>query len=202
MKKVDLRKQLKHVYTASAKEAALVEVPKMNFLMVDGAGDPNTAPEFQQAVEALYGVAFALKFMLKKRGEADYTVMGLEGLWWAEDMREFSIEDKGNWKWTLMIAQPDFVTREHYAEALAQVRAKKDSPALAKIRFGAFEEGLCAQVMHLGPYSEEGPTITRLHQFIAQSGHKLRGKHHEIYLSHPRRTAPEKMRTILRQGVR
>jgi hypothetical protein len=202
MKKVDLRKQLKHLYTASAKEPALVEVPKMNFLMVDGAGDPNTAPEFQQAVEALYGVAFTLKFMLKKRGEADYTVMGLEGLWWAEDMREFSVEDKSNWKWTLMIAQPDFVTREHYAEALAQVRAKKDSPALAKIRFGAFEEGLCAQVMHLGPYSEEGPTIARLHQFIAESGHRLRGKHHEIYLSDPRRSAPEKMRTILRQGVR
>ncbi len=202
MKKVDLRKQLKHLYTASAKEPALVEVPKMNFLMVDGAGDPNTSTEFQQAVEALYGVAFTLKFMLKKRGEADYTVMGLEGLWWAEDMREFSIEDKSNWKWTLMIAQPDFVTREHYAEALAQVGAKKDLPALAKIRFGAFEEGLCAQVMHLGPYSEEGPTIARLHQFIAESGHKLRGKHHEIYLSDPRRCAPEKMRTILRQGVR
>jgi len=198
--KLDLKKELRHLYQPSAKEVVAVEVPPMNFLMVDGEGDPNRVPEFQEAVEALYGVSYTLKFMLKKSElAADYVVMPLEGLWWTEDMCEFSMDNKDMWKWTLMIIQPDLVTADQVAEAIRQLAEKKNPPALGKLRFERFEEGRAAQILHMGPYDQEPATIEKLHDFITQEGSTPTGKHHEIYLSDPRRTRPERLKTILRQ---
>jgi len=175
----------------------------MNFLMVDGAGNPNTAQEYKDSVEALYSVSYALKFMIKK-GEAavDYGVMPLEGLWWADDMTQFSVENKDIWKWTAMIVQPEYVTKDVFMKAIEQVRKRKSLPALPKMRFESFHEGLAAQIMHLGPYSDEDPTIEKLHNFIGKQGHELREKHHEIYLTDPQKSAPEKMKTVIRQPVK
>ena len=201
MEKIDLLKTLKPLYRASTKEMALVDVPAMNFLMIDGVGDPNTAPAYSQAVEVLFMVSYALKFMVKKGPLAiDYGVMPLEGLWWVDDMSKFSVADKSNWQWTAMIMQPSFVTPEMVATAIADVQAKKHPPAISQIRLASFAEGKCAQVLHVGPFSEEGPTIARLHQFIDERGQRS-GKHHEIYLSDIRRTAPEKWKTIIRQPM-
>ena len=202
MAKVDFKKELKHLYSASAKEVAVVDVPTMNFIMIDGAGDPNTVPEFQEAMGALYPVSYTLKFMLKKSVGFDYVVSPPEGLWWTDDMGRFSVAKKEAWKWTLMIMQPEQVTAELYDEAVAQVRKKKNPPALSKLRLEPFCEGPSVQILHIGPYAAEGPTITKLHHFARENGYRLHGKHHEIYLSDPRRAAPEKMKTILRQPVR
>jgi len=201
--KVDFKKELKHLYNPSSKEATIVDVPGMNFLMVDGAGNPNTAQAYKDAVEALYAMSYALKFMVK-RGEAavDYSVMPLEGLWWADDMTQFSVENKEIWKWTSMIMQPQYVTKDLFTKAIEQVRKRKSLPALPEIRFESLREGLAAQIMHLGPYSAEGPTIEKLHNVIKENGYELRGKHHEIYLTDPQRSAPEKMKTVIRQPVR
>ncbi len=202
MEKVDFKKQLKHLYRPSAKEPVVVQVPAMNFLMIDGEGDPNSAVAYKEAVEALYAVAYALKFLVKKGPQAvDYGVLPLEGLWWVEDMRQFSVEDKGAWQWTMMIMQPDYVTAELYAAALVQIEAKKNPPALGRMRFESFDEGLSAQIMHIGPYAAEAPTIATLHQFIVDQGHERRGKHHEIYMGDPRRTAPERLKTVIRQPM-
>jgi hypothetical protein len=203
MIKVDFKQELKHLYHPSSKEAVMVDVPEINFLMVDGVGNPNTAQEYKDAVEALYSVSYTLKFMVKK-GEAavDYGVMPLEGLWWTDDMTQFSVENKDIWKWTSMIMQPKYITRDLFHKAIEQVNKKKSLPALSRIRFESFSEGAAAQVMHLGPYSAEGPTVERLHNFIMESGRELRGKHHEIYLTDPQRTAPEKMKTVIRQPVK
>lgn len=202
MMKVDFKKELKQLYKPSPKEVVVVDVPEMNFLMIDGVGDPNTAQEYKDAIEALYSVSYALKFMVKKGESAiDYAVMPLEGLWWVDDMTQFSMENKDAWKWTAMIMQPEYVTEGLVNAALRQVEKKKNPPALSKIRFESFHEGLSAQIMHIGPYSAEGPTIERLHNFIKENGYELRGKHHEIYLSDPRRSAPEKMRTVIRQPM-
>lgn len=199
--KLDLKKTLKRFYNPSAKQCVVVDVPAMNFLMLDGAGDPNTSPVFQTAVEMLYAVSYTLKFMLKKQGAADYAVMPLEGLWWTPDMAEFTIEDKSNWLWTLMIAQPPFITAEQVAAAKAEAARKKELPALDGLRFEPYHEGLAAQIMHLGPFAAEGPTIAKLHAFIAHQGYALTSKHHEIYLSDFRRTAPEKLKTVIRQPI-
>jgi hypothetical protein len=202
MAKIDFKKHLKHLYQPSAKEAVVVDVPEMNFLMIDGAGDPNTSQEYQDAIEALYAVAFTLKFMVKKQDpEVDYVVPPLEGLWWAQEMDAFAMGDKDAWEWTAMIMQPEVVTRELVDEAVREVARKKDPPALPKIRFESYPEGLSVQIMHIGPYSEEAPTIQKLHAFAQQNGYQLRGKHHEIYLSDPRRTAPDRLKTVIRQPV-
>jgi hypothetical protein len=202
MSTVDLKKDLKHLYNPSAKEVSVVDVPPMNFLMIDGAGDPNVSLEYQQAMEALFSLSYALKFRVKKSNGVDYAVMPLEGLWWTDDPGQFSMSNKGIWKWTAMIMQPEYVTGELFAEALAEVRRKKDLVALDRVRFESYHEGLSAQIMHIGPYAAEEPTIARLHSFIRENGYELSGKHHEIYLSDPRRTAPEKLRTVLRQPIR
>jgi hypothetical protein len=199
MTKLDLIKTLKPLYNPSAKEPALVEVPPLNFLLADGEGDPNTSQDFHEIMMALYGAAYTLKFGLKKAAGFDWKVMPLEGLWWMENMAEFSLERKEDWLWTLMIAQPDFITPDQVEVAKAELQRKKNPPSLSQVRFERYEEGSAAQIMHIGPFSEERPTIARLHEFIAQSGHQLRGKHHEIYLSDPRRTPPEKLKTIIRQ---
>ncbi len=199
--KVDLKKTLKDLYSPSAKEPQTVTVPEMSFLMVDGHGDPNTSPDYAAAIQTLYTLSYTLKFMVKKAGGADYTVMPLEGLWWSKDMTDFLSGNKGNWDWTAMIMQPDFINAGLVEEALKAARAKKPVPVLAPVRFASFDEGLSVQIMYLGPYANEGPTIQRLHKFITDSGHKLRGKHHEIYIGNPQRTAPEKLKTIIRQPM-
>lgn len=202
MQKIDLKKTLKHFYLPSASKVAQVEIPPMNYLMVDGAGDPNTEKSYQEAVEALFTLSYTLKFMTKKGPLAmDYGVMPLEGLWWADDMAAFSVEDKANWKWTLMIMQPDFITPEMVAAATAKVGKKKNPAALNKVRFEEFAEGVAAQILHIGPFAEEGPTIERIHRFIADSGHQRVGKHHEIYLSDIRKADPKKWKTVIRQPM-
>ncbi|UCF99477.1 MAG: GyrI-like domain-containing protein [Spirochaetaceae bacterium] len=202
MQKIDYKKRLKQLYSAPAKAPVIVEVPLLNFIMVDGAGDPNTSEQFQQAVEALFSASYTLKFMIKKGPLAvDYGVLPLEGVWWAEDMTAFATADKASWKWTLMIMQPEYVTPELVRQALEQTAKKKDLPALAHLRFETFHEGLSAQVLHIGPFSAEGPTIERLHRFIRDNGYRRRGKHREIYLSDLRRAEPEKLKTIIRQPV-
>lgn len=202
MKTLDWKKELKPLYQPSTKEVVTVDVPALNFLMVDGKGDPNTAQEYADAVEALFTVAYSVKFMVKKGALAiDYGVMPLEGLWWADDMSKFSTEDKSNWLWTMMIAQPPFVTPAMVETVIAEVKRKKNPASLAKLRFEEFDEGRCAQIMHVGPFSEEGPNIARVHDFIVASGNRLRGKHHEIYLSDIRKADPAKWKTIIRQPM-
>ncbi len=199
--KVDFKREYRDLYKAG-REPALVDVPELAFLMVDGHGDPNTAAEYTQAIEALYTVSYTLKFTIKRSpGGFDYGVMPLEGLWWVEDMTRFDVSEKSDWDWTAMIMQPDEVMQDLLEEALASATAKKSLPAAAKLRLERWQEGPSAQIMHVGPYSAEGPTIERLHAFIAESGRGLRGKHHEIYLGDPRRTAPEKLKTVIRQPV-
>ncbi len=201
MEVVDLKKELKPLYQPSAKEVVVVDVPAMNFLMVDGQGDPNASQPFSDAIEALFSVAYTVKFMIKKGALAiDYGVMPLEGLWWADDMTKFSQEDKSNWKWTVMIMQPSFVTREIIEDAIVEVKKKKNPSSLSSVRFETFSEGRSAQIMHIGPFSEEGPTILKVHQFIDTVSHR-RGKHHEIYMSDIRRAHPSKWKTIVRQPM-
>jgi hypothetical protein len=201
MPKLDLKKEYREFYNPSAKECAVVDVPELLFLMIDGSGDPNTSVAYREALEALYAVSYTLKFLSKQTLDIDYVVMALEGLWWTEDMADFSEDDKSAWDWTSMMMQPAHLTATHVAAATQQVREKKNPPALDRIRFEPFREGLSVQIMHIGPYAEEAPTIARLHQFAADSGYRLRGKHHEVYLGDPRRTAPEKLRTVIRQPV-
>ncbi len=202
MEKINFKKELKHLYQPSAKEVVQVEVPKMTYLMLDGAGDPNTSNDYQVGVEVLFSLSYAIKFMAKKGALAiDYGVMPLEGLWWADDMSRFSINDKADWQWTMMIMQPDFVTPAMVKEAMAEVKRKKNPTALEKVRFESLEEGICVQLMHIGPFSAEGPAIERLHGFIAESGHKPIGKHHEIYLSDIRKTVAANWKTVIRQPM-
>ena len=202
MEKIDYKKELKHLYKPSPKTVVIVDVPEMNFLMIDGQGDPNTSKEYSSAVEALYAVSYSLKFMIK-RGElrVDYGVMPLEGLWWVDDMSQFSIDDKNSWEWTSMIMQPEYVTQDLFAVACDKVEKKKNPVALSKIRFESFTESKAAQTMHLGPFSEEGPTIERIHNFIRDNGYSRTGKHHEIYLSDIRKAAPENWKTVIRQPM-
>lgn len=201
MTKIDFKKELKPFYQASAKQVVEVEVPPFNYLMVDGIGDPNTAPAYAQAVEALFSVAYTAKFMLKKgTPSVDYAVMPLEGLWWMDDMAQFSTADKSQWKWTLMIMQPHLVSPATINAAMDAVQKKKALPGLERLRFAPFAEGRCAQVLHVGPFSEEGPTIERLHQFIDARAQRS-GKHHEIYLSDIRKADPKNWKTILRQPM-
>ena len=203
MGKIDYKKEFSDLYKASAKKPHIVDVQEMNFLMVDGLGDPNSSQDFSNAIEALYSLSYTLKFAIKMGPTAvDYGVPPLEGLWWADDCSAFKEGRKDEWEWTLMIMQPEFVTPDLLAGATEKVRAKKDPVALSKVRFESFCEGPAAQIMHVGPYSEEGPTIEKLHEFICDSGYTLAGKHHEIYLGDPRRAAPEKLRTIIRQPMK
>jgi hypothetical protein len=200
--KLDYKKQLKHLYQPSAKAVVQVEVPTLNYLMVDGTGDPNSAPAYAEAVEALFTVAYTIKFMIKKGPAAiDYGVMPLEGLWWADDMAAFTTADKAKWLWTMMIMQPEPVTAPVVEAALAEVKKKKNPPGLARVRFEALSEGTCAQILHLGPFSEEGPAVEAVHAYIDARGQRT-GKHHEIYLSDIRKSDPAKWKTVIRQPMR
>ena len=211
MKSLDLKKQYKHLYQPSAKKVEAVQVPNLQFAMIDGAiekgSEPGKSPSFAEATQAIYSISYTLKFMLKKRrtNAIDYPVMALEGLWGVEDGM-FDIAIKDNWLYTLMIMQPDVITAEIFEEAREQVRRKKgDSEMLSRVRLDHFEEGLCVQTMHIGPYATEPATIDRMREFMHENGLKdnvgPNGKHHEIYLSDPRKAAAEKMKTGLRHPV-
>lgn len=201
MTKRDYKKLLKELYAPSSKAVVRVEVPPLQYLMIDGAGDPNTSPAYQEAVECLFTVSYTIKFALKRGPLAlDYGVMPLEGLWWAPDMRAFTAGRKSDWMWTMMIMQPDVVDKRAVEAACEEVRRKKGLPALEQLRFEVLNEGGCAQTLHIGPFTEEGPTVERVHAFIEARG-DLRGKHHEIYLSDIRKADPSRWKTIIRQGM-
>jgi hypothetical protein len=201
MEKIDLKKSFKDFYKVSTSNVAYLEVPAIRFLMIDGSGAP-TESAYPEAVQALYSIAYTMKFSAKKDGY-DYTVMPLEGLWWADDMAAFTEGRKSEWLWTAMIATPEFVSQKMLDEGRETVREKKgDLTRLDEIRLREFEEGPAAQITHLGSYDSEGPTIAKLHGWIVNNGYELRGKHHEIYLNDPSRTVPEKVKTIIRQPVK
>jgi hypothetical protein len=206
MQTLDLKKTYKHLYLPSAKAPELVEVPDLQFLMIDGAiepgKEPGNSPAFAEAFQAIYGAAYTLKFMLKKRKEdpVDYPVMALEGLWWVED-GQFEISVKDNWSWRLMVMTPEVVTTDLFEAAREQLRQKRPSPGIDRLRLQHFAEGLCVQIMHIGPYAEEPRTVERMKAFAAEQGYALSGMHHEIYLGDPRRAQPEKLKTALRHPV-
>jgi hypothetical protein len=211
VKTIDLKKQLKYLYAPSAKKVEVVQVPRLQYIMIDGAIEkgqgPSTSPMFQEATQALYGIAYTLKFTLKnrKKNPIDYPVMALEGLWWIE-AGEFDLSKPDNWLYTIMIMQPDIITPELFDQARADVRRKRgDSSALSNIKLGLFEEGLALQVMHIGPYASEPATIERMKAFASENGYRdrvgLGGKHHEIYMGDPRKAKPEKLKTILRHPI-
>lgn len=201
MSKIDLRRELRHLYAPSAKAISEVQVPAFTFLMVDGQGDPNHSADYAEAVEALFTVAYTAKFMVRKSpGGTDYAVMPLEGLWWADDLTAFRNGDRASWRWTMMILQPGFVPRTVLQAAIEQAGKKKPLPALPRLRIETFEEGRCAQILHVGPFSGEGPVIERLHAHIEAHG-RLRGRHHEIYLTDIRRAAPSRWKTVIRQPM-
>lgn len=200
MPTLDLKREHRAAYAPSAKAPTVVSVPDLNYLMIDGQGDPG-GPEFAAASETLYPVAYALKFQLKHQG-LDFSVMPLEGLWWMGDNTSFDLNDRAAWRWTLMIAVPDAVTPADVARAVANLKEKgKPLPAVARLRLERLHEGQAAQIMHVGPYAEEVPTVERLHAYIQEHGWRMEGKHHEIYLGDPRRSAPEKLKTIIRYPV-
>ncbi len=200
MKHVDLKKELKACYTASATKPSILQIPAFGCLMVDGIGDPG-GQAFQAAVGALYSVAYTLKFTMKKEHGIDYPVMGFEGLWSADDFNDYRTGKRDRWKWTLLMVLPTDVTKKHVSAAVEAARKKGKLPDGPEVRFQRFAEGRAAQIMHIGPYSAEGPTVERLHSFIEGQGYRLRGRHHEIYFGDPRRTAPEKLKTIIRYPV-
>ena len=201
MVKIDLRKELKNLYLPSAKAVVEVQVPAFTYLMIDGSGDPNHSPAYAEAVEALFSVSYTAKFMIRKAPKGrDYAVMPLEGLWWAEDMSAFRSGDRASWQWTMMIMQPAFVPQSVLRQAMTAASQKKDLPAIARMRIEDFGEGHCAQILHVGPFTAEGPTIKRLHAFIGERS-RLRGRHHEIYLTDIRRAAPARWKTVLRQPM-
>lgn len=190
-------------YQAKRGVFRILDVPERRYLMIDGAGDPNTSVEYAAALAALYAVAYKLKFASKRELGRDYVVPPLEGLWWADNMESFTVaRDKSQWCWTMMLMTPDWVTEQMFEDAVVQVRAKGEPASLAEVRFECLAEGLCVQTLHIGSYDDEGPVLERMHhEHLPANGLELAGKHHEIYLGDPRRTAPEKLRTILRQPV-
>ncbi len=207
MAQQDWKKDAKVLYFPPAHPVA-VDVPPINYLMIDGHGDPNNSPLYQAAVEALFSLSYTLKFAIKKAGGGNYAVYPAEGLWWAADPTlAFNLYQKDLWDWTMMIAQPAPVDLDWVERARAEALKKKKGEAavedaLARVRFETYAEGRCAQVMHTGPFANEGPVIAGLHDFISAQGCQLAGKHHEIYLSDFRRTAPEKLKTVIRQPMK
>ncbi|OZF26372.1 hypothetical protein CH296_21680 [Rhodococcus sp. 14-2496-1d] len=202
MTKVDFKKTF-DAYSAQHNIFRTLVVPPLTFLMIDGHGDPNTAPQYTEAIGALYPVAFALKFASKNTLDRDYVVPPLEALWWAENMASFTTaRNKAEWNWTAMIMVPDWIDRRMFDVAKASAEAKSTSDASSRIRLETLDEGLCVQTLHVGSYDDETPVLDELHhRYIPSSGMTMTGKHHEIYLSDPRRVEPTKLRTILRQPV-
>jgi hypothetical protein len=201
MKKLDLRKEFKSLLTPPSKSVVTVHVPRCQFLMIDGQGDPNTSPLFQESIQALYALSYGLKFTLKKEKAVDYPVMPIEGLFSGEGVEWFKA-NRQDWRWTLMILQPGVVTKTWVERIRALTLEKGKAPAAARVRFEPYREGRSVQIMHIGPYSAEAPTIARLHDYMRAQGWIPNGRHHEIYLGDPRRSAPEKLRTVVRQPIR
>jgi DNA-binding PadR family transcriptional regulator len=202
MEKIDFKKELKTLYNPP-KEFVQVVVPPMRYLMIDGHGDPNMTASYKEAVEALFSVAYTLKFASKKQLGKDYGVMPLEGLWTSQNMDDFITRNKDNWDWTMMIMQPEWITPDMVRDAIAAVRAKKNPPALEHLRFETYDEGTCVQIMHVGSYDDETPTLQKLHHgYMPENGLVFNGSHHEIYIGDPRKADPSKLKTILRQPVR
>ncbi|QFZ19626.1 GyrI-like domain-containing protein [Saccharothrix syringae] len=198
----DVKRELKRLYAPRNTDWALVDVPEQRFIAVDGHGNPNTSPDYARAVEALYSVAYTVKFASKREGR-DFVVGPLEGLWWADDPEVFITRDKDRWHWRMLISQPDWVTDERIDEAKRIASAKKGLPAIEAVRPEVLHEGTSAQVLHIGPYDDEGPVLARLHhEWLAANGLRLTGLHHEVYVGDPRRTDPAKLRTVLRHPVR
>lgn len=202
MEKKDLKKEYAALYKVPANKIAVVDVPELSYLACSGEGNPNTSSAFTLAVEALFTVAYTIKFNLKNAGLYDYGVMPLEGLWWADDMDDYINGNRDKWKWRLLIMQPHFITRDMVSDAIEKAKVKKGLTTLDAIEFTRITEGRSAQLLHTGPYSDEGDNIQRLHHFIKENGGSLSGQHHEIYLSDMRRTAPEKLKTIIRQPMK
>lgn len=205
MDKINYRKKYHDLYSPVSSRVEQVIVPAMQFAMVDGEGTPEgpeQSPEFQNAISALYGITYTLKMGRKKAGiEPDYTIAPLEGLWWMADGREFDAARPADWRWTLMLFQPEFITRSDFEDALASLKARKPNPALKATRLEIFSEGEAIQIMHIGPYAEEARSISLLEDYATERGYRLSGKHHEIYLGDPRRAKPEKLKTILRRPI-
>lgn len=201
--KLDLKREIP-TYAARPGVFEVVEVPPLQYLAIDGRGDPNTAQAYADALATLYPVAYALKFLSKRELERDYVVPPLEALWWADDLAHFTAaRDKTRWQWTVLNLVPDWLTGEHVEAAREAVARKGGAPALAELRLEPLAEGLCVQTLHVGPYDDEGPVLAQMHdEVIPARGLAMTGRHHEIYLSDARRTAPAKLRTILRQPVR
>jgi len=201
--KFDLKKEFPQFYSASAKNIEQIAVPEMNFFMIDGRGDPNKSEDFKNAIECLYAVSYALKMKVVKHQDLskDYVVPPLEGLWFMDQMDKWTMENKNEWDWTIMIRIPDFVPPEQIALAIKLTKEGKNPEFLPKLRVERYHEGEAIQLMHLGPYDDEPPNIARLHDYASKKGFHLHGKHHEIYLSDPRKADPGKMKTILRQPI-
>jgi len=210
MEKIDYKKTEKHLYLP--KEAAIVDVPEMVFFAVEGRGDPNTSPAYQEALELLYGLSFTIKMSKMGSGTPagyfEYVVPPLEGLWWTEEpgFDGRGAVDKSRFHWISLIRQPEFVTEEVFAWAQEALAKKKPMLDVGRARYWRWAEGLCAQVLHLGPYDDEPATIDRLEEFTARQGcaddFSSGRYHHEIYLGDPRRTAPERLKTVIRHPVR
>ncbi|MFM9269076.1 GyrI-like domain-containing protein [Halomonas elongata] len=201
MEKIDYKKTLRRLYKPSAKNVEFIDVPSLNYLTITGKGRPE-GEEYQQALQSLYPVAYKIKFWVKENKHFDYVIPPLEGLWWADDLSDFIKGNRDEWRWAMMIMQPEPVTREIVELVINAVVSKRSSPnALNKVEFKTINEGECAQILHLGPFSEEGQVIQRLHEAIRNKGRSLGGKHHEIYLSDMRRVLPQKYRTIIRQPM-
>lgn len=199
--KIDFKKTLDS-YKAKRHQYRIIDVPTMQYLMVDGHNGP-TSPSYASAIETLYPVAYTLKFMAKLDLDQDFVVPPLEALWWAEDMAVFTTKfDQTQWDWTVMLMAPPWITKTMYQAAVEQVTEKKSPPSIDLLRFEKLKEGKCVQTLHLGSYSDEGPALKTMHQeFIPENGLSMVGKHHEIYFNDFRKVAPEKLRTILRQPV-
>ncbi|MBI9097978.1 MAG: GyrI-like domain-containing protein [Spirochaetaceae bacterium] len=199
MEKIDLKKHYKVAFS-SKKQPQIVTIPAMQYVTFRGKGDPNRSIEFENAMGVLYGMAYTLKFSLKEEGK-DFVVAPLEGQWWAEDMKDFTEDNKDNWFWKVMIALPDYITEKEFKEAKAKLQIKKNPPMLERAELETLEDGLSVQVLYLGPYAQEAATISAMHHFAEEQGYRLRGKHREVYMSNPQRTAPEKLRTIIRHPL-
>ncbi|WP_040793460.1 GyrI-like domain-containing protein [Nocardia paucivorans] len=200
--KIDFKREMA-VYRARHGQIQLVDVPDLQYLMIDGHGDPNTDPSFAEAAGALYPLAYKLKFTSKQDLGRDYVVMPLEGLWWSDDMDTFtSARDKSRWDWTLMIMVPYWIDQDMFTDAVARVAAKNRPRRLHEVRLDSLSEGRCAQTLHIGSYDDEAEVLARMHhEFIPGHGLRMVGRHHEIYLNDFRKVAPDKLRTILRQPV-
>lgn len=202
-KKLDYKKEFPDLYKPSLKTPTIIKIPEMTFFMVDGTGDPNTADEYKDAVQILYNISYALKMKVikKETPSKDYVVPPLEGLWYIPNMEEWSMEEKDKWQWTMMIRIPDFIKESQIKKAMKILKETKNPKSFSKLRFEQYDEGTCVQIMYVGPYDEEPPTIKKIHRFAEKNGYDLNGHHHEIYLSDPRRIEPERLKTILRQPI-